>query len=145
MPTGAMDDDPGRLPPGHVERRQVSNEVLAFQLTTLQEAQTLQSALLRDDIKEGFARMQSVLDKHTDQIGSIYVQLANMDARTTALEAYRAEIEAATLKETERVAQEARTASVDQNSLRMLRLLVGLLIGALTIGSMAFALLQGVH
>lgn len=126
-------DEPTRLPPGHVERRQVSNEILAFQLTTLQDAQTTQMALLRDMIREGFADQRQTLDKHTEQISEIKIAMAEQAARTSALETFRTEIEERERKDREQTVRDLQTASTGAGDARMFRILAGIAVTLITL------------
>jgi len=134
-----------RLPPGHVERRAVSNEVLAFQLTVLQEAQTTQSALLRDLIKEGFADQRQTLEKHSEQISEIKIALAAQDARTTALEQFRAEVDDRERKASEQAAKDLQTTSAAAGDARMFRLLAGIAVTVLTLALAVIGTYAALH
>lgn len=99
-----------RLPPGHVERRQVSNEVLAFQIQSLHDTVIANQALLREQMKEGFADANKRLDKHGDLIGGLREEIVRIDARTASLEAHRAELEVLRAEETRQNVLELATA-----------------------------------
>lgn len=133
-------EDPGRLPPGHVERRQVSNEVLAFQIQSLHDTVIANQAIVREQIKDGFAEITRRLDKHDDLIGSLEKQLVKIDTRTTALEDFRAKEEIRVAEVTRQNVLELATARDGAQSDRMTRFFtrvaiagVGLLVSAVTL------------
>lgn len=103
-------DEAPRLPPGHVERRAVSNEVLAFQIQSLQETVIAGQALAREQLRDGFADVTKRLDKHDEHIAQIREQMVRVDARTVALEGFKQEMEAAELASTRQNVLELATA-----------------------------------
>jgi hypothetical protein len=113
------------------ERRAISNEVLAFQLTTLQEAQTAQSALLREQIREGFADQRAILNQHTVDIGDLKISMARIDARTTALEAFRSDTERRREEDVRRVEGEQRHGETEVAQLRFYKWVGGGLVALL--------------
>lgn len=121
--------------PADPERRSISNEVLAFQLTTLQEAQTAQNALLREDIREGFSDVRAILNQHTADIGELKIQLAKIDGRTTALEQFRVDSDRRREEEVRRVAEEQRASGEEVDQLRFYKLLGGGFVAFVGIGA----------
>jgi hypothetical protein len=119
--------------------------VLAFQLTVLQEAQTTQSALLRDLIKEGFADQRQTLEKHSEQISEIKIALAAQDARTTALEQFRAEVDDRERKASEQAAKDLQTTSAAAGDARMFRLLAGIAVTVLTLALAVIGTYAALH
>lgn len=139
------DHEPDRLPHGHVERQRVSNEVLAFQLTTLQEAQTSQNALLRDQIREGFGEIKQTLNKHTEQISEIKIDMASWAARTAALEQFRAEIEDRERETAKQTVLELQTASAGADDARTFRILAGVAVTVLTLAIGVLTIIVALH
>jgi hypothetical protein len=105
-----LNEMPGRLPPGHVERRQVSNEVLAFQIQSLHDTVIANQALLREQMKDGFADVNRRLDKHDELIAGVREEMVRIDARTASLEQHRAEVDMRVAEETRQNVLELATA-----------------------------------
>lgn len=103
-------EDPGRLPPGHVERRQVSNEVLAFQIQSLHDTVIANQALLREQMKDGFMAVNTRLDRHDQLIAGVREEMVRIDARTASLEAHRVEVDLRSAEETRQNVLELATA-----------------------------------
>lgn len=133
-------EDPGRLPPGHVERRQVSNEVLAFQIQSLHDTVIANQAILREQMKDGFVEVNRRLDKHDDLIAGVREQLVRIDARTTSLETFRADEEQRMAEQTRQNVLELATARDGDQNDRITRFMtrvaiagVGLLVSVVTL------------
>lgn len=98
------------FPPGHHERRQVSNAMLAFQIDTLSQSVTGQMALLREMFKDLGITLNARLDKHDTVLVEIQKDIARIDTRTTTLEEAKREQEALQAKSNERSLIELATA-----------------------------------
>jgi hypothetical protein len=105
-----LNEMPGRLPPGHVERRQVSNEVLAFQIQSLHDTVIANQALLREQMKDGFTDVNKRLDRHDELIAGVREEMVRIDARTASLEQHRAEVDMRVAEETRQNVLELATA-----------------------------------
>jgi hypothetical protein len=123
-----------------VERRQVSNEVLAFQIQSLHDTVIANQAIVREQIKDGFAEVTRRLDKHDDLIAGLREQLVKIDTRTTALETFRSQEELRVAEQTRQNVLELASARDGAQSDRMTKFMtraalggVGLLVSAVTL------------
>jgi ABC-type multidrug transport system fused ATPase/permease subunit len=122
-------DDDINLPPGHPERRQVSNEILAFQIQTLQDSSITGHALIREQIKDGFSGVNGRLDKHDGLIADLREQLIKQNERTTVLEDFKREQERMAREENKSTQLSLQSAQLAAGNDRMTQFLIKAAMG----------------
>lgn len=137
-----LNEMPGRLPPGHVERRQVSNEVLAYQIQSLHDTVIANQALLREQMKDGFADVNKRLDRHDQLIAGVREEMVRIDARTASLEAHRNELDLRIAEETRQNVLELATARDGATNDRITTFITRAAMGSLGVLVMVVGLVQ---